>query len=203
MEFSHHALICRSDDVKGFCLPETRELQEYHDIYVDSLGVESVKNLIKRAYNKPNEYDLQCIIVRTDFITHEAQNALLKVVEEPPMSTRFVFVVPNDLVILPTLLSRLSFVTSSSSNNLKNDFFDVFLSQSYKDRINTIEKMIKDKNLTWQRNIKIGLIEYVKRSKSVNNLKELEYISRWLLTRGASNKMLLEQLALILPICTK
>jgi len=73
------------------------------------------------------------------------------------------------------------------------------LQEDYKGRLIAIEKSTKSKDTVWQRSIKNGLIEYLTTTKKkMDSLSNLEYVSRTLLTRGASNKMLLEHAALML-----
>jgi hypothetical protein len=68
----------------------------------------------------------------------------------------------------------------------------------YSERLTVIDTALKKKDMLWQRAMKQGLIEYVAGCKDAR-LADLEYVARMLLTRGASNKMLLEHAALTLP----
>ncbi len=49
----------------------------------------------------------KCIIIATDRIFHEAQNALLKTFEEPSEGTTLILIVSSEGVLIPTLRSRL------------------------------------------------------------------------------------------------
>jgi hypothetical protein len=49
-------------------------------------------------------------IIETDSITHEAQNALLKIFEEPNEYAHFFLIIPSEELLLPTLRSRLFMV---------------------------------------------------------------------------------------------
>ena len=204
MSMTHHALVCRVDSVQSFSLNQTDTGADVYDQYFVKFGIEDARDLVLKAYGTPNTETTQCLVVRTDFITLEAQNALLKIVEEPPASTRFVFVLPNDFTILPTLASRFSgYVADTKVEIQQNEIFDLFLKQNYKDRLQAIEQATKNKDINWQRAVKQGLISYLKQQKSIKQLGQLEYIARMLLTRGASNKMLFDHLALLLAIRTK
>lgn len=205
MSLMHHALVCRIDSVHDFIADFADDNVELYDVYISRFGIDDARSLVQKAYSRPVENAFQCLIVRTDFITLEAQNALLKIVEEPPLSTRFIFVLPIDFIVLPTLASRLSNCNNDSSRSGEEDgVFREFVSASYGERFAKIEKALKDKDLLWQQKIKRGLINYVKQEPSEQSrLFELEYTARLLLTRGASNKMLLDNLALVLGGCTK
>ena len=113
----------------------------------------------------------------------------------------FVFVIPEGYSFLPTLESR--FERAGSVGELPNyEVFTSFKDASYGERMARIEQSSKQKDLVWQGAIKKGLIQYLKDSAislPKEALFELEYVTRLLLTRGASNKFLLEHLALVLP----
>ena len=196
MEKSHHADLIYSGSV------ESEEIKniggECHELSFERFGIDDSRELVRRAYNRPSESDLMTLVVRTSFITLEAQNALLKVLEEPPVSTKFIFVLPQDFIVLPTLLSRFNIVVEKNKASQSNEVFDEFLKSDIKDRLAAIDKSAKNKDSDWQRAIKQGLISHLYSSSTDKSVESLEYAARTLLTRGASNKMLLEHAALIL-----
>lgn len=202
MNKTHHAILYRTDSTCSFELPQDNHNSEIDNFYTEKFGVDDARELIRKANNRPVEAEYLLLVVRTNFITLEAQNALLKVLEEPPLSTFFVFVIPYDLTVLPTLTSRFNSQSEREMNveQSKNENFDAFVDQIYKDRLANIDQAIKNKDVEWQRSIKQGLIQFLKQQKNIshNSLQELEFVARLLLTRGASNKMLFEHVALIL-----
>lgn len=204
MSKEHHAMLYRASLVSEQELPPADITIEIDSVFVERFGVDDSRELVRKANNRPVEADQQLLVVRTNFITLEAQNALLKILEEPPESTRFIFVLPPEFVVLPTLASRFSeeVLSEDVAEVDQNEHFETFLNQDYKARLANIDASAKKKDVVWQRNIKQGLIQYVssQSSRCSESLKELEYVTRLLLTRGASNKMLLEHAALMLPI---
>ena len=50
--------------------------------------------------------DKKIIVIKTNFITREAQNSLLKMFEEPTANTHFFIIVPSKEILLPTLQSK-------------------------------------------------------------------------------------------------
>lgn len=162
-----------------------------------SFGIDDARELVRLAYQRPSVGERQVLVVCTNFITHEAQNALLKLLEEPPQSTQFLFVLPPDFLLLPTLASRFQTRLSLQEAVSIADFTH-FVSLSYQERISLIESKLKQSDMLWQRAIKLGLIAYLTNSRN-QSLTALEYVARTVLTRGASNKMLFEQLALTIP----
>jgi hypothetical protein len=165
-------------------------------------GIDDARRLISDAYRRPDGDALEkVLIVATEFITEEAQQALLKIIEEPPLSTRFIFVIPQGYSFLSTLESRFERVQGRKEERNTHTFAE-FKSVTYSERLALIEQAVKNKDHDWQSNIKYGLVQYVifeSDDLSTRVLKELEYVVRLLLTRGASNKFLLEHLALTLP----
>lgn len=72
-----------------------------------SLGIDSVREVMKQVYIKPIATDYKAVIVHeAHLLTVEAQNAMLKVIEEPPERTVFFFLCDNVASILPTVISR-------------------------------------------------------------------------------------------------
>lgn len=204
MQMIHHATLVRANSVSSLVLPYTTQETEIYENHIPRFGIDDARALVKRAYQRPVEKREQVLVVRTDFISLEAQNALLKLLEEPPLSTKLVFVVPYEFSVLPTLISRFSEESIAGQENITNDAFEIFINQSYKDRLAAIDQATKKKDVEWQQSIKRGLINLVAKGEvSQSGLSECEYVARNLLTRGASNKMLLEQAALTLATRSK
>lgn len=194
---AHHAYIVRGhqDTDLSHLLVET----EVYECVREKFGIDDAREVSTVAYQTPNQFAVKSIVIRSSFLTLEAQNALLKVLEEPPATTRFVILVPHDMTLLDTIQSRtVEFVIDAGKS--ENEVFMEFQSLSVADRLASIEGALKRKDTHWQRLMKDGVIEYLRTLPTADaNVKELEFVSRLLLTRGASNKMLLEHLALALP----
>ncbi|MDO8620783.1 MAG: hypothetical protein Q7R31_00650 [Candidatus Levybacteria bacterium] len=72
-----------------------------------TLGIDDVRALRKRLYLKPFKSKTKAMVIAIlDRATIEAQNSLLKVLEEPPNNTIIVLVSANKELFLPTVLSR-------------------------------------------------------------------------------------------------
>ncbi|MBU25474.1 MAG: hypothetical protein CMD99_05530 [Gammaproteobacteria bacterium] len=75
------------------------------------IKIEAVREAIEVAYTTASMGGRRVIIVRpADCLNQAASNALLKVVEEPPSGTVFVFQTTTPGKLLPTLVSRLRMV---------------------------------------------------------------------------------------------
>ncbi len=72
-----------------------------------SVGIEDVKIIQKKIYLKPIKSETKAIILKAyNGLTIEAQNALLKILEEPPNNTIILLLVETVSQVLPTILSR-------------------------------------------------------------------------------------------------
>lgn len=198
---THHAVLVRDIDPLSTSI-EIDERESVQDQYFEKMTIDQVRSLTESAHRRPPEgSDTVLFVVRTSFITTEAQHALLKLLEEPPLTTRFVFVIPPDLSLLATVLSRFHQQTHTTTESISESFTE-FQACSLKERLERIETATKNKNESWQRSIKQGLIVFLQTNsiETATVLIDLEFVAAHLLTRGASNKMLLEQLALTLPL---
>lgn len=139
-------------------------------------------------------------IIETDFITEEAQNALLKVFEEPTVGTHFFIVSPQE-VLLPTLRSRMQvYVGEDVNTKTKEKVLDLNLKERL-DLVKEITEGIKDEEKTKQD--AISLLNQVEKElykegveKNAEKLKVCEATRDSLYDRGAPVKIILENLML-------
>ena len=200
----HHAQLLRVLDIDNI-----KPLEFYGDVSdaeVETLkflsvGIDEVRRITQVASLRPEEAKFRLLVVVTPSVTFEAQQALLKILEEPPQTTKFLFVVPSGLIMLPTLASRFQ-VIDYIINDTEKESFVAFFSFTYGDRLAEITKRMTKKDLVWAMEIRRGLVQYLNQEATilpVVKLLTLNMIMEKLGTRGASNKMLLEELALSLP----
>ena len=72
-----------------------------------SFGVDDVRNIIDEVNKKPFEGDKKVIIIHEgNKLTIQAQNALLKTIEEPPMEVYIIILCESLELILATIKSR-------------------------------------------------------------------------------------------------
>lgn len=96
-EFSQKILAGNCPDVQVFGLPKDRK----------TISVELVRQIKESVYLKPVE--LQCkiyLLEQTECMTLQAQNALLKLLEEPPQNVYFFLLCDSATHLLPTVRSR-------------------------------------------------------------------------------------------------
>lgn len=86
-----------------------------------SLHIDKVREMIDGLYFLPNEADIKVYIIRDmQNMTPQAQNALLKSIEEPPPFAVFIITVNNGDLILETVKSRAAlFVLKNAGRHPK------------------------------------------------------------------------------------
>lgn len=84
---------------------------------VNSFPVKEVRNIVEDAVISPNEADYKIYILgNCHSMSAYAQNALLKVLEEPPSYAVFILTVNNKSALLETVLSRSVVITLQGVN---------------------------------------------------------------------------------------
>jgi len=177
---------------------------EIHIREFDSFGIDDSRSLINLA--KMRSLGTQLFIYKIQTCTREAQNALLKLFEEPPERTHFFFCIMGINNILPTLLSRV-WVINSFNEAHKSSLGNSFMKASAGERIGLLEKIIKDKDISTAEyllcEIEIELQTYknTKDDISVFTFAQQHIINvrKIIQDNGASLKVLLESVALITP----
>ncbi len=144
-------------------------------------------------------------VVFTDFITHEAENALLKTLEEPVAHTHIIFALPNPDVLLPTLLSRVRVIISPKSafKETAKDFFHLSRAERLAFVTKLAEKGEDEEAAAQVREQALGFVNQLEThlagsfEKNKNALAALLKLKKYLYLSGASSRMILETLALI------
>lgn len=73
----------------------------------NSIGIDEIRELKARLAFKPFSLNLKAAIINEAHkLTLEAQNALLKTLEEPPINTTIVLTAPDKDLLLSTIISR-------------------------------------------------------------------------------------------------
>ncbi|MBI2623776.1 MAG: hypothetical protein HYW65_04410 [Candidatus Liptonbacteria bacterium] len=108
----------------GAFAPAARVLNDARMVVPDeegSIGIDAARALKLFLYERPNVSPYRLAIVdEAERLTPQAQNALLKVAEEPPSSGVLIFVVSDPEALLSTLRSRLHALYFGSSSTPKS-----------------------------------------------------------------------------------
>lgn len=87
-----------------------------------SFHIDAVRRLRQDAYVKPNEAEARVFILHNvQHMTVQAQNALLKIIEEPPGAVFFVLTCENKAVLLTTVLSRVAVISLEGEPAVEGD----------------------------------------------------------------------------------
>lgn len=191
-----HAQLLIADSLENASLPEElkSETTDTRHLFTDNLSIDEARWLVKESSKKALGTELHQFVILAKGLTHEAQNALLKLFEEPPANTVFYLIVPHESILIPTLRSRLIVTGNSTADSTKAD---EFLKQSVKERIDTVAKLAKDDPQTLGRIVR-ELGEKHLTELSPDAKRSLLLCEKYVYNRGASRKMLLEELALSL-----
>ncbi len=173
------------------------------------LSVEEARTLVEFASLSPFSADgLKVIILSAERATREAQNTLLKLTEEPNKYLRIFVIVPKDVELLPTLLSRLEDISHAFSlvgSGIKTDAGN-FLSMGLKERLKLAEKIAKDEDETTLDAFLRDLEKKVYKHKYKNNLEKEKFFNALVFAKNISasqsrpKRLILESLAISLPV---
>jgi len=172
----------------------------------ESLGIDDSRRIKENHIAKSFKTDTKRIfIIETSNITHEAQNSLLKVFEEPNEDSHFFLIMPSVHVLLPTLKSRLMIVSAGDKEQLGVEVMKNakdFLEMNTKDKVAYVDEMAKD--ISDEKLSKSDAVEFLaalefvvyKQKGNTNILKAILQAREYINDRSASIKQLLESVAL-------
>lgn len=104
------SIVCHTHTACGSCAG-CKQFYSTSDIVIvegeKSITVDQVREITSEIYLKPFHFSKKIYLIKdADKMTVQAQNALLKVFEEPPSYAILILVTSNLSLILPTILSR-------------------------------------------------------------------------------------------------
>jgi len=202
---THHAYLVQATSLAQADIPERYKTPSVDTLHItrELFSIDDARELTVLAQNQPFADDTRVFVIVAHDIAVEAQNALLKLFEEPPTYARFYVVLGSTAFILPTLRSRLAQLEDNGTHAvLENTAFASFKSASYGNRIAEIAEKVKQKDADWIESILQGYEEYASKPRDTNKtmLQNILFVRTYIRSKGASAKMLLEELALSLPI---
>ena len=136
----HHAYLIFGYTPQELCAVDRCE--GLHIIQTDTaLGVDAVRELHGYAFQKTDGTERK-IVLSTPHISFQAQNALLKVMEEAGQGTYFFLCLPQGAEILSTLRSRCYLVDKDSTHMAEpSEHFKKFVAAPAKKRLKMIEEI--------------------------------------------------------------
>ena len=91
--------------------------EQYVEVFErEDFKIDDAKEVIAQSYLTREKQSL--IILAANKYNHAAQNALLKIIEEPPSKIQFILIAKNKNALLPTIRSRMRIITHKSNLEL-------------------------------------------------------------------------------------
>ena len=195
----------------------TPQSQDFFVIEASMFGVEEANLAIDIHSRKATHKGNKGIVLVADTFSHQAQNALLKTLEEPNPGTFFFILTSSASTFLPTVLSRVHVVTSKPDGVLQSKHTclspHTFVSESKPVRLKTIKEIIKLKEdekigdaeiFSFITGVEQSIFHKVKGTQDeVMVSTVLTTVSDYMRDTSSSKKMLLEYMALELPVVQK
>ncbi|HBB76689.1 MAG: hypothetical protein A2186_02230 [Candidatus Levybacteria bacterium RIFOXYA1_FULL_41_10] len=136
-----------------------------------AMGIPDVRILKERIFLKPMGKEKAVILKLLNGITTEAQNALLKILEEPPLSCSIILVAESIEAFLPTVISRCRLLKIDPAKKDGKPASDLSILESG----GVGEKFVVAQNLSKDKNIALDWLEdaitFVKK-KAEDDLKK-------------------------------
>ena len=208
----HHAILIKDSNRKESSTTLFNELQKaslVHRLFDQTvLDIDTARDIISWA---KIPYDSEKVaVISFHSIGIEAQNAMLKILEEPPNQVRFVLCTGNTDILVPTFLSRVCQVESHgtvASEKIKASA-KLFLETQYGERMKLpyvvfLLKQKDEKGRKEKENVRLfilSLVDQLPRTKENSSyIEELLTITSFSSDSSSSSKALLEYLSLLLP----
>lgn len=173
--------------------------------YDSKLGISEARKIKMHFSLKPYCAKGRAVVLEdASNLTHEAQNALLKTLEEPPENAILILAAPSDAKFLPTILSRCKIVILPSSihhpysSKLTSDI-EMLLKADIEQRFEYIEKLKDRKEFLhamvfyFHKNLRSRLT-----SGNTEFVKELLQSEQWA-NQNVNIRAILEYLMLVMP----
>lgn len=163
----------------------------------NSMGIKTLLKLTSEISVKSNEVKA-FIIVEAEKMTEEAQNSILKTLEEPNNNSLIILLTYNSYGLLETIRSRCMEIFKKVMVEKKEvEFFNNFLTYNYVQRKKIIEDISKEEN---SREFALELILYIM-DYAIKNRTEISdrliEIYRGI-KQGANLKLSLENISILL-----
>jgi DNA polymerase III delta prime subunit len=219
----HHAFVIEAEPEEGIATAQVWAEKELGmkvgnnpDVIVlhyGLLSVDDARRVTELAAGRAFAGDTKVVIIAASRAYHEAQNALLKLFEEPPTGTYLFLVLPSLGGLLPTLRSRVQ-VLRPDGRLRKSSISEVaeeFMKASKEKRSALIKKLTSGKDEEERREnreealaivngIEVAAYAKLERGDGVAALlSDIAVLRGHLHDRSAPVRMILEHVSLVIP----
>jgi replication-associated recombination protein RarA len=170
----------------------------------DSIGIDIIKEAINFLWLKPIKTEKKILVIdNAHKLTTEAQNAILKISEEPPEYSLIILILKNPEALVPALISRFQKIYFSerrekceSHANDTNNLVKEFLEAGFKERREIIKEIIENSQILTD--FVKSLITELNRDPIKNQKVLKELLGRWKLINqyNVNKKLQLEAVLL-------
>lgn len=182
------------------------------------IGINEAREIRERGGRASDVENKKFILIRFESITPEAQNVLLKILEEPPLGTVFILVTNNSGLLLPTLLSRLEKLTlpedleNKTEEEIESETAILeFIKDNPETRLKYLEKLLdenednhKGVSLDFLNNLEQVLARILKPEEASEQfifaLAEIRAGREHLSHPSGASRLVLQHIALVLPV---
>lgn len=219
----HHAFVIEAETEDGIDIAQAwaekelgMKIENNPDVVVLRYGlltVEDARRVAELAAGGAFVGEHKVVIIAASRAYHEAQNALLKVFEEPPTGTYLFLIMPSLGGLLPTLRSRVHVLGADRgiAKPVIPEIAEEFMKASKEKRSALIKKLTSgkdDENRREHRDLAIAIVNGIEATayKSLKHsgstaalLSDIAVLRTHLYDRSAPVKMILEHLSLVIP----
>lgn len=205
----HHAILIVNNErqtISTELFTELKKLSPIHTFFNQTvLDIGIARDIIIWAQTPYNEEKIALISFHT--IGLEAQNALLKILEEPRLGIRFILITSNKTNLIDTILSRV-LVIEEKENNEMLTHAEIFLNTSHGLRIKLpyivdILSRVDEEDRKDRESVRTFILTLSTVLKNENigprYIKETLEVASYVSDPSTSGKALLEYLSLLLP----
>jgi DNA polymerase III delta prime subunit len=183
---------------------------DFYFLTTEKFGVDESRELKERQQQKAIAGGKKIFVILANTFSREAQNSLLKILEEPTEGTHFFIIMPSADRLLPTLQSRVMIIRSKEGAMATGSAFkaEEFIKAKPALRLEMIKGMLErlKKGEITKSNFLAFLneIEQIKATKvrsntpanERRNMEELLKMRNYIQDQSSSAKLILEYLAL-------
>jgi DNA polymerase III delta prime subunit len=176
-------------------------------------SVDDARHISEVAAGAPFAGNYKVLIIAASRAYHEAQNALLKLFEEPPTGMYLFFIFPSLGGLLPTLRSRVQILNYGFTEPIIPESAIEFLKATKEKRGTIIKRLTSGKDEEERRELRdeaIAIVNgietavYAKFKKQRGGepaalLSDIAILRSYLYDRSAPVRMILEHLSLVMP----
>ncbi len=164
----------------------------------ERMSIDDTRALVHETQLRPVVRPYRVFIIITNDILPPAQNALLKLFEEPNDTTVFYLIIPRVDILLPTLRSRVQVLGEEREGDSETAAFVAFQKAGYEKRLTLIAEKLQEEDFAWVTELVRGLEQYAHTTRNVVLMRDTLVLLSRITTPGSSKKMLLEHIALSL-----